>query len=103
MIKTPTNKQQTGFTLIEAMVALLIFSVGLLGLAGMQMSGMQNNHSASVELSQDQYLQIADTLEKPAPKKVMAMPKKKDDDEDILILELEAEALSLELELLQVA
>ncbi len=37
---------QHGFTLIEAMVALVIFSVGLLGLAGMQMAGMQSNHSA---------------------------------------------------------
>jgi len=42
----PTIKSQTGFTLLEAMVALLIFSVGLLGLAGMQMSGMQNSQSA---------------------------------------------------------
>ncbi|MCK5280886.1 MAG: hypothetical protein KAK04_20170, partial [Cyclobacteriaceae bacterium] len=64
---------------------------------------LQNNHSASVELSQDQYLQIAATLEKPAPKKVMDMPKKNEADEDMLMLELEAEALSLELELLQVA
>lgn len=41
-----TDKQQSGFTLMEAMIALLIFSVGLLGLAGMQMSGLQNNHKA---------------------------------------------------------
>jgi len=46
MIARQTIKRQAGFTLIEAMVALLIFSAGLLGLAGMQMSGMQNNHSA---------------------------------------------------------
>lgn len=39
-------KQQAGFTLIEAMIALLVFSVGLLGLAGMQMSGLQNNHNS---------------------------------------------------------
>lgn len=64
---------------------------------------LQNNHSASVELTQDQYVQIANTLEKPVPKKVMVMPKKKEDDEEVLILEMEAEALSLELELLQVA
>ncbi|MDH5445375.1 MAG: type IV pilus modification protein PilV [Gammaproteobacteria bacterium] len=39
-------KHSKGFTLIEAMVTLLIFSAGLLGLAGMQMSGMQNSNSA---------------------------------------------------------
>ena len=46
MTNQPMAKQQRGFTLIEAMIALVIFSVGLLGLAGMQMSGMQNNQSA---------------------------------------------------------
>lgn len=44
--KTRPLRHQTGFTLMEAMVALLIFSVGLLGLAAMQMSGLQNNHVA---------------------------------------------------------
>ena len=63
---------------------------------------LQKNHSASIELSNDQYLQIADTLEKPKPKKVMALPKK-EDNEALLILELEAEALALELELLKAA
>lgn len=38
--------QQSGFTLVEAMIALVIFSVGLLGLAGMQMTGIQSNHSS---------------------------------------------------------
>ncbi|MCK5209490.1 MAG: hypothetical protein KAQ79_15755 [Cyclobacteriaceae bacterium] len=63
---------------------------------------LQKNHSASIELSNDQYLQIADTLEKPKPKKVMALPKQ-EDNEALLILELEAEALALELELLKAA
>ena len=39
-------KSQQGFSLLEVMIALLIFSVGLLGLAGMQMAGLQSNHSA---------------------------------------------------------
>ena len=63
---------------------------------------LQKNHSASVELTNDQYLQIANTLEKPTPKKIMALPTQ-EDNEELLILELEAEALGLELELLQVA
>ncbi len=34
---------QHGFTLVEAMIALVIFSIGLLGLAGLQASGMRSN------------------------------------------------------------
>ncbi|VAW91552.1 hypothetical protein MNBD_GAMMA21-1082 [hydrothermal vent metagenome] len=32
-----------GFTLLEVMIALVIFSIGLLGLAGMQAAGIRNN------------------------------------------------------------
>ncbi len=35
-----------GFTLLEVMVALVIFSIGLLGLAGLQARGLQSNASA---------------------------------------------------------
>jgi len=38
-----TKTNQTGFTLLEVMVALVIFSIGLLGLAGMQAAGIRNN------------------------------------------------------------
>ncbi|MCG5496904.1 type IV pilus modification protein PilV [Ectothiorhodospira variabilis] len=41
-----TRSLQTGFSLIEALVALLVLSVGLLGLAGLQLLGMQSSHSA---------------------------------------------------------
>jgi len=37
------KSQQTGFTLLEVMIALVIFSIGLLGLAGMQAAGIRNN------------------------------------------------------------
>ena len=37
-----------GFTLIEVLVALVILSVGLLGLAGLQTTGIRNNHSANL-------------------------------------------------------
>lgn len=36
---------QSGTTLIETMVALLVLSIGLLGIAAMQMSGLFNNRS----------------------------------------------------------
>lgn len=36
----------TGFTLIEVLVSMLILSVGLLGLAGLQVASLRNNQSA---------------------------------------------------------
>lgn len=41
---TPTR--QRGATLIEVLVAMLVLSVGLLGLAGMQMTALKSNQSA---------------------------------------------------------
>ena len=47
MIRTiQTNQTQRGFTLLEAMVAMVVFSVGLLGLGALQMAGMNNTQSA---------------------------------------------------------
>lgn len=40
-----TNRQN-GFTLIEILVAVLILSLGLLGLAGLQAASIRSNHSA---------------------------------------------------------
>lgn len=37
---------QRGFTLIEVMVAVIVLSIGLLGLAALQTTGLRNNHSA---------------------------------------------------------
>ncbi len=38
--------RQSGFTLIEVLVAVLIVSVGVLGVAGLQLLSLQNNTSA---------------------------------------------------------
>lgn len=38
--------RQSGFTLIEILVAVLILSLGLLGLAGLQAASIRSNHSA---------------------------------------------------------
>jgi type IV pilus assembly protein PilV len=51
MKKTPRFFSQTneqGFTLIEVLVALVILSVGLIGLAALQTGGLRNNNSALI-------------------------------------------------------
>ncbi len=40
--------RQRGAGLIEVMVAVLVLAVGLLGIAGMQLVSLQNNHSAAL-------------------------------------------------------
>ncbi|WP_163558323.1 prepilin-type N-terminal cleavage/methylation domain-containing protein [Halomonas sp. NO4] len=39
------TKQQSGFTLIEALVALVVLSIGLLGVAAMQIKSLQSAHA----------------------------------------------------------
>lgn len=39
-------KRQNGATLIEVLIAVVVLSIGLLGLAGLQVTSVQSNHSA---------------------------------------------------------
>lgn len=43
-------KSVLGFTLLEVMVSLLILSIGLLGLAGLQMAGLRSNQNSYYRL-----------------------------------------------------
>ena len=48
-MNTPGNVKdgrQSGMTLIETLVALLVLSIGLLGVAALQMTSLRNNHAA---------------------------------------------------------
>lgn len=45
-VQTLCNRQQHGFTLIEVLIALVVLSIGLLGLAGLQSTGLRFNQSA---------------------------------------------------------
>ena len=42
------RKREKGFTLLEVLIALIIISIGLLGLAALQASGLKFNHDAYV-------------------------------------------------------
>jgi len=46
MIEKPAGGQQSGFSLIEALIALLVLSIGMLGAAAMQLNALQGAHMA---------------------------------------------------------
>lgn len=50
-----TPPRASGFSLIEVLIALVVFSIGLLGVAGLQMSGLRANHSSALR-TQTTYL-----------------------------------------------
>ncbi|MGD8378369.1 MAG: type IV pilus modification protein PilV [Gammaproteobacteria bacterium] len=42
-------KEQQGFSLIEVLIALVVLSVGLLGIAGLETSGMRNTYASNLQ------------------------------------------------------
>ena len=41
-----SSSSQAGFTIIEMLIAVLVISIGLLGMAGLQTSGIQQSHNS---------------------------------------------------------
>ena len=57
------RKSQSGFTLLEVLIALLILSIGLLGLAALQTTGLRSNQMASMRTTATQLAyDIADRM-----------------------------------------
>ncbi len=54
---------ERGFTLLEVLVTVVIFSVGLLGIAGLQMTGMKQTHNSLLRsVATTQAVDIADRM-----------------------------------------
>lgn len=57
------NKPQSGFTLLEVLVAIVVLSLGLLGLAGLQAASLRNNQTAYYRgIATQQAYDMADRL-----------------------------------------
>ena len=82
-MKKYTDAKQAGFTLLEVLIALVIFSIGILGVNAMQLTSITGNSKANI-------ISEASNLASDRIEQAMAMPynsdsNMKDDDGDGLI------------------
>ncbi len=61
-IRLPSPRQQAGLSLLEVLIATVVLSTGLLGLAGLQIAGMKTTHN-SYQMQQATWI-VHDLLEK---------------------------------------
>ncbi|WMP16979.1 type IV pilus modification protein PilV [Thiothrix lacustris] len=60
-LRLPLSHKQTGLSLLEVLIATVVLSTGLLGLAGLQIAGMKTTHN-SYQMQQATWL-VHDLLE----------------------------------------
>lgn len=67
-MKFLAKNSQAGSSLLEVLIAIVIFSIGLLGLAGLQMTALKSNQSAlSRSVAVGQAYEILDKMRANAP------------------------------------
>jgi len=94
MIKFKRN-QQSGFTLLEVLIALFIFSIGILGVNAMQLTSTQGNGKANriteaSNIAADRIEQFLSTPYMPGDAGTNLL----DDDGDLLVDELDEQEVS---------
>ena len=72
MICRISKASERGFTLLEVLVALVITSIGLLGLAGLMVNSLKNNQSAAMR-SQAAWLAY-DIIDRMRANRTLALP-----------------------------
>ena len=62
-MRRPAYSLTQGFTLLEVLIAIVVLSFGLLGMAGLQANGVKNTHSANLRtLAVHQAYDMADRM-----------------------------------------
>jgi len=72
MIRKISKAYERGFTMLEVLVALIITSIGLLGLAGLMVNSLKNNQSAAMR-SQAAWLAY-DIIDRMRANRPLALP-----------------------------
>jgi prepilin-type N-terminal cleavage/methylation domain-containing protein len=76
ILQTSILKRQNGFTLLEVIIALVIFAIGILGVAAMQLRAIQGNSSGQrlTEASAEAQAMIESIMEEPFASFIVAAP-----------------------------